>query len=262
MSRQTSRMNWTFPGEGDDPFFEFFRQFTDAADASGWADADNNNIIAFGTTLFTWDATSSLLSWDADFYLSGFTTGFRIEVAGPASATILDGQLLGFVMPRLITGNTIVAPFVASRIAESAGVKIHDRIVIGARIGSSFYFRNGVTIGDGEFGEVWERPTTGVAVPGLTPSQKVTVNSALHLHTEHYFTPGAAMTILTLPDPSPETYKKFTVYRNGVRSSTSNPGVNGHTEVLTTPFQVTLNNPTQSADDVIIIDAETTVTVA
>ena len=103
MPRQTPRMYYPYPAEGDDPFFDYFRQFTNDVDAADFAYADNDNIIGFGMATFSWDATSSLLSWSTNFYFSGFTTGYRIRVDGPSTVTIQDGYVFGFVMPRLIT---------------------------------------------------------------------------------------------------------------------------------------------------------------
>lgn len=83
MSRLSTRMLFTFPDDGEDPYFDAFLAFVGDVDASAFADADNNNLIATGSALFTWDATAGVLSWDSNFFFSGFTTPFFAEIQGP-----------------------------------------------------------------------------------------------------------------------------------------------------------------------------------
>lgn len=86
MSRLSTRMLFVFPEDGEDPWFEAFLAFVGDVDNASFADADNNNLIATGSALFTWDATAGVLSWDADFFFSGFTTPFFARIKGPTGS--------------------------------------------------------------------------------------------------------------------------------------------------------------------------------
>jgi len=216
-------MGYSFPAEGDDPFYDVFRSFANDLDAADYALSDDKNLIATGEVLFTWDATSNILSWDGDFYFSGWTTGFSARVLGPAQAEIQNGQVFVFTMPRLLTEDADVTPFVANRVAESDDVNIFDRTVICIRRGDTIYFRNGVTLSDGAVGPIWERPPSPSG--GLPAVQRNAINAALHDHVDFLWDRSAsAYGTLTngviefeVDDPDPETYQRFEVYRNGAR---------------------------------------------
>lgn len=257
-------MFYVFPSEGDDPYFDTFRSFANELDAADYGLSDDKNLIATGTAAFTWDAGSGLLEWSDDFYFSGYTTGFHVRIQGPSSQTIQNGQILAFVMPRLLTADADVVPYVATRIAESDDIKIHDRTVICIRRDDTIYFRNGVTLSDGESGPIWERPiATG---GGITPSQRAAINAVLHEHIEYIFDRTAippayglvvnGQQLFTLPDPSPEVYRRFSVYKNGVRLQKAGD----YTESLVT-WQVQLVTAISPLDRHLVIVADKSKTV-
>jgi len=257
MSRQTPRMGYTYPGEGDDPYFDLFQGFTNDLDAADYALSDDKNLIATGEVLFTWDAVGNLLSWDGDYFFSGFTTGFSARVLGPAQAEIQNGQILAFTMPRLLTADADVSPFVANRVAESDDVKIHDRTVICIRRGDTLYFRNGVTLSDGETGAIWERPVSPSG--GLPVGQRNAINETLHEHVDFLWDrAGSSFGTLTngttdfvVSDPSPEVYRRFEVYKNGSRLM--KPG--DYSEDLTL-FKIVLTNAIGPLDKHVLITVD------
>lgn len=371
MPRQTSRMRFPFPDEGEDPFYETFREFTDNVDAAAFADADNNNLIATGISIFAWDLATHVLSWDGEFFFDGFTTPFRARVAGPpgtapglalagvgagnvddgpqryfvsfvpagpeyaagpsaritvvdktvngkvnvtiplgppgtvsrkiyrtgaygfgyklvttvadnvttlyldniadaglgaalapgivtSEVSLLEGQIAYFTMPRLTEIDTDVVLNVGTVVAESNGLKIHDKVVVCIRSGDQIYFRNGVTLQDGMSGPVWERPSNPFLV-GMTPAQLAAVNSALHSHEVFKFSNllanlPPASTIITLPNPAPETYKRFEVFKNG-QCLTEDPLYDFSANLIL--WQVTLFVPTVAADLVKIVAEKT-----
>lgn len=262
MPRQTPRMGYTFPAEGDDPTFEIFRGTMNELDAADYALSDDKNLIATGNAQFTWDAAGNLLSWDDDYFFSGFTTGFGVRVLGPAQASIQNGQILAFTMPRLLTTETTVTPFVANRVAESDDVKIHDRTVICIRRGDVIYFRNGVTLSDGETGTIWERPaSTG---GGLAVGQRAAINAVLHDHVDFLWdragssfgTLSNGMTDFVVSNPTPEVYRRFEVFRNGARIM--KPGDYSESLAL---FKVVLANPIGALDKHLMITVDRSKTV-
>lgn len=161
--------------------------------------------------------------------------GAPLALTPVSQITLLEGQVMIVDMPRLLQSNVNVLPFAAARIAEATdGVKIHDKIVIAVRRNGVVYFRNGVALGDGGTGPVWERPV----LPGasaLTPAQQTTINAALHLHVEYPFVqPGTPIgtTNLVLPDASPNTVQRVDVFVNMLRIT------------LGIDYSVSLANPT------------------
>lgn len=183
-----------------------------------------------------------------------------------AEVSLLEGQVAYFNMPRLTTQETVVDPVVAMTVVNSVGELIYDKIVICTRKGGRIYFRNGIALGDGGFGPVWERPSAPGSV-GMTPTQKAAVNSALHIHVPFIFDEDAlanlpnGTTVITLPDPSPESYVRVEVYKNGLCLT------EGATFDYTTNlglFQITLDVPTlndMTHNDRVKIVAEQSVTV-
>jgi len=145
---KSPRLNWPFPNEDQDPWFEKFRGMLNAIDASFFTTREDKNFVLFGGGSVTFDAASGLLSWTAPLEAVAATTGFHWLIPAPAtpgSVTLQDGEFFFVELTR--------APQSIQSIETRAGSRINtndDSLVIAQRLGSAVIFRNGAVIGDGQ----------------------------------------------------------------------------------------------------------------
>jgi len=144
----TSRLNWPYPNEYSDPYWEKFKSFVEAVDASFYSTREDKNFVLFGGGTVSFDATSGDLTWSEALQAVSSPTGFRWYIPSSTSGgsvTLQDGEFF-YVM---LTRN----PQSAQSVAVESGSKTpvsDDAIVIAQRLGSAVIFRNGATIGDGQ----------------------------------------------------------------------------------------------------------------
>jgi len=227
MAETLARMGWTFPSEGDDPWFNGLKQFFQQLDAAGFAYSENTNVIPMSGGIFSFVASTNQLTWGTAIELSSFTSGFTASITA-GSLTITDGQVLYVDMPRGLTQNTTITLNTAAKLAASSGKLLHDKIAIGIRRGTRIIFRNGVVLVDGVSQKVFEDPFIAVG--------------ALHQHTTEKQVATGGETQFTIAETSP-TLLDLKVYKNGARlSDPEDIGVTLSTGVITLVVTAVLND--------------------
>ena len=137
------RMNWPYPNDNTRDWFDAFKAFVDAADASGFASRDDRHLILAGGGTIAWSASTSILSWSDTLRIVCPLTGFQLRVAA-ASVSITDGQVLYVPLTRAPTQNVVVLPVVSGQVPST---DMHLTLAI--RIGTKIYWRNGMMMDSG-----------------------------------------------------------------------------------------------------------------
>lgn len=139
----TERMQWPYPSENQDPWYESFRSLMQGQDASGYASREDRHVVLFGGGTMTFTASSGLLTWANPISILAAISGFKWYVAA-GSINLNDGQVAYVDLSRYPTTNTSLA------IAAAAQVPSTDSaMVLCVRIGDKVFFRNGRSINDG-----------------------------------------------------------------------------------------------------------------
>ena len=145
---KSPRLNWPFPNEDQDPWFEKFRAFINAVDASFFTTREDKNFVLFGGGTVSFSATTGLLSWTSPLEAVAATTGFHWNIPAPVTAgsvTLQDGEFFFVELTRAPQSVQSLAPIAGSRINTN-----DNSLVIAQRLGSAVIFRNGAVIGDGQ----------------------------------------------------------------------------------------------------------------
>lgn len=140
----TPRMNWPFPNENQDPWYVALENFAKALDASGFASREDRQLILIGGGTITWSVTGSLLQWSAPIRVISPISGFLLTVAAGA-VTIEDGQALFVSLVRAPTMNRTVEARVENQVPQT-----DLAYILAARVGNNIYWRNGLSMGDGD----------------------------------------------------------------------------------------------------------------
>jgi hypothetical protein len=233
----TPRLSVATPAEFEEPYFDAARSETLAWDAGIYANAENSQLQFMGGGVLGWDkdaasAVSGVLFWTEDIHVAAYTDPFEATVAGPASVELQEGEVLYFIMPRLMRADTPVQLYRSNRIFLE-GTRIHDLRLFAARWNDVLYFYNGLSLKDGDQGELFQGGLLKPAGPAL--------------HTHHdplVIDPGAiGVTNLDMLMTSPDL-DRVDLYRNGfLQSEPADYSLNLATGI------VTLVNPTTAIDE-------------
>jgi len=162
----TSKMQWSYPGQDDDPWYEKFRQMVVGQDSSGYANREDRQIIMGGGGDVTFDSSSGALTWSAalDFY--SLISGFKVSVAA-TTVVIADGEVIYLNLTRAPTQNLTVSTAAASQVPNT-----DNAMALAVRVGTTVYWRHGSKVESGETvnifgvpgsanqGDTYERETT------------------------------------------------------------------------------------------------------
>jgi len=140
----TPRMNWPYPAENQESWYEAFKTFVESMDASGFAAREDRQLILSGGNVVSWDGASSILQWTGTINLVSPITGFQVQIA-PATVTVQDGQVVYAVLTRAPTRNVTVAAVIAGQVPNT-----DTAIVLCVRVGNRLYWRNGLLFDSGE----------------------------------------------------------------------------------------------------------------
>lgn len=138
------RMSWPYPAEFTKQWFEAFKVFVEALDASGFASREDRHLILSGGNVVSWDGASSTLQWTGAINLVSPITGFQVQVEA-ASITVEDGQVVYAVLTRAPTRNVTVEAVIAGQVPNT-----DTAITLAVRVGSRIYWRNGLLLDSGE----------------------------------------------------------------------------------------------------------------
>lgn len=154
MADLTPLNRFTTPNEREQPYFPSMKAFFLGVDASIYADSDNGNLTFDGGGLFSWEATTGLLTWSTPVTITGFTTNYTAVIQGPplpgGQLTLNDGEVAFFVMPRQMQSTQIVPLITSTRIFQSNGTRLNDLRLFCARVGDTVLFPYGKSLLTGE----------------------------------------------------------------------------------------------------------------
>jgi hypothetical protein len=212
MAELTPRNEWTYPSEFEEPYFAPAQDNAIAVDAGVYANAENSQLQFLSVGVVGWDKdgispTTGLLFWSDVIQITGWSTPFKAFIAGPASVELDDGEVLFFLMPRLLAQDTQVEIYRANRIFL-LNQRLHDLRLFAARIGDVVYFYNGKSLKDGDTGLLFGG---GLISTSLFPPHK-------HLAALVIEPPSAGVSMLNMLSASP-ALTKVQLFRNGLIQS-------------------------------------------
>ena len=241
MSTLTPRLGIGVPDEREEPYFQVGRNRDFAWDAGIYANAENSQLLFARGGNLGWDADASdpntgVRFWSEDILITAWTLPFKATIAGPASVELQDGEVLFFIMPRLMRADTPIQLYRSNRVFLE-GTKIHDLRWFAVRVGTTIYFQNGLSLKDEDIGLVFGG---GLFNPSITVPH--THKDALKIEP-----PAPAVSVLDAQATAPDL-KRVHVYRNGLLQA--NP--DDYTVSLASGL-ITLVVPTVSATERFII---------
>lgn len=212
MSELTPRNNIPYPSEFEEPYFATAQDNAVAVDAGVYANAENSQLQFLSVGVVGWDKdgispTTGLLFWSDVIQITGWSTPFKAYIDGPASIELQDGEVLYFLMPRLLAQDTEVLLYRANRIFL-LNQRLHDLRLFAARIGDIVYFYNGKSLKDGDTGLLFGG---GLISTSLFPPHK-------HLAALVIEPPSSGVSVLNVLSTSP-ALTKIQLFRNGLAQS-------------------------------------------
>lgn len=137
---QTPKTGIPYPSEGADPWFQPHEQSLEDVDSQTFALRENRDIYATDGGVFTFTASTGLLTWDSSIFITAPLTGFRTEIVA-GSISLEDGEYLYFNLTRGPSANLTAIPQKAQVVPNT-----NEAYSLAYRKGSSVYFRQGVLI--------------------------------------------------------------------------------------------------------------------
>lgn len=145
MSESSPRMQWPYPTREDDPWYDFFRDYINAADASAYAAREDASIIWTGGGTVSWDASTGTLDWTDAISIYSPIGSRLIQIAASSLASIADGETVYVVLTRQPLANISASLAKASQLPSNENSRS-----FAVRIGDVIYFRTGMSLGDGD----------------------------------------------------------------------------------------------------------------
>lgn len=137
------RMNWPYPSENQNLWYEAFKSFIDALDASGFAAREDRSLVLTGGGTVTWTTIGSLLTWTQPIQIVSPLTGFLLSI--PAGSVTLEvGQFLYATLVRAPTRNQNINVAVGNQVPSN-----DQDLLLAVRVGTSLVFGSGMILTDG-----------------------------------------------------------------------------------------------------------------
>lgn len=182
---QTPRLKLTYPAEERAYWFEQFKTFAEAVDASLYAVSEDRQIIITGGGTVSWDSGTNTLTWGSAIKITSAVSGFVQEIAA-GSATLGELEYLYWTVPRFPSDNRAVVLQRGIKV-PSFSADILNTVAFAHRRDGRLYFRNGRVMASGESRQVFQSEasvssgliTAGNAVPVAAP---VSDTVGLYLH--------------------------------------------------------------------------------
>ena len=180
MPTSSGRMGWPVPDEGVDPWYDAFLGLVGAVDTSGFASRENAGILMTGGGQLSLNSTTGVMTWQSDINIFAPITGYLWTLPGPeitggGTVTIQNGQVLYVNLNRAPTGNTTLGVLTASQIPNT-----DNAFLLGIRIGTKVYFRNGAVLTAGSPADVIDNPGGAIGSAGqlIRRSTAMAINEA------------------------------------------------------------------------------------
>lgn len=153
------RMTWPYPNEGVDPWYDSFEALVTASDASAFAAYEDRNLVVFAGGDFSFNASTSEVTWSSDIKLTMPDTGFTQTVTTtPRSITLQEGQIAYVSVTR---GTTQPVSLNLATAFTLPATGRDSQVVLFQRLDSRVYFRNGAILQDGETSAVFQTGSGG-----------------------------------------------------------------------------------------------------
>lgn len=139
----TTKMGWPYPAENQDPWFDPFKSFVDAADAAAYAAREDRNMFLLGGGVITFTASSGSLAWSSSLFVFSPISGL-LETIVAGALVLADGQS-AYV-------NVVRSPVTAPTLTVLAASQLpstDQALIIAVRRGTQVVLRNGVVVADG-----------------------------------------------------------------------------------------------------------------
>lgn len=151
-ARLTPRLKYTFPDFLTDPWFDEIVAFFLGVDSTNFATTEDRNLFTHGGGTLTFDSVANTLAWTQPILLQTYSVGITWQV-NATTVTITDGQVLWVQVDRksLVENPTTVrvtGTNVTNVLIQSDPQKLQDKIALGFRKGTKFFWRTGCVLPD------------------------------------------------------------------------------------------------------------------
>lgn len=197
---KTSKMQWPYPTENQDPWWEAFEALMASMDASGYASREDRSIVMMEGGTFTFNAGAETITWSSAILVLSPITGLLMSIGVPTSPVELKEGMALYV-------NLVRAAQSTSNLTALSSYQVpgtDQAYILAMRKNGRVYFRNGVVLNDSTPATVLQDPTTGGSAI-TAPKQD-----------EHAGTGGATKFDLSVVVPSSK-YDGVRVFRQGSR---------------------------------------------
>ena len=145
MVEYSPRMGWPYPAQDDDPWYDPFTDFIQAVDSSAYSALEDRSIIWSGGGTLSWVASTGTLTWTDTLNVYSPQGGRLLQVAAGSIADWAEGEVVYLSLVRQPLANRTVTLTKALQVPSD-----NDAMALGVRIGSSIFFRTGISLGDGD----------------------------------------------------------------------------------------------------------------
>ena len=137
---KTRFLEWEFPSENEDPYFEKISELYSKIDDATFGVINTACNLIIPAPSITWVGGTKTLTWTGDFEVPLMRLGFSLKVQyGPdgvnKSVQFLDGERLIIVVPRT-SGSNVTANF--QKVSGNFAIS-HGLFTVGFCRGSAFY---------------------------------------------------------------------------------------------------------------------------
>ncbi len=146
---QTSKMQWIYPSEDQNPWFDIFARMIAQIDQSAYARLEDSSFIIMGGGTIDWDLSTSTLTWSSAIEIIEVQTAGIFSIAA-GSLTLTEGAIFYVNVSRGTTGTIAVTARKANTLPTN-----DDSICIAIRRDDKIYFRNGRVFVDGYAGAIY-----------------------------------------------------------------------------------------------------------
>lgn len=145
MSEFSPRMGWPYPSRDDDPWYDPFVDFIQASDGSAFAAREDRSVIWSGGGTLSWTAASGTLVWTETISVYSPLGGRLLQVAAGSVTGWIEGEVLYVPLVRQPAATTSVSLVKASHVPSN-----DNAMALAVRIGTSIFFRTGISLGNGD----------------------------------------------------------------------------------------------------------------
>lgn len=164
MANETARMAVPFPAEFEDPWYATFASMMEALDGHEFAGFEDRLQFVLGGGSFSWDVTTSTLTWAGILVINTPSTG-NAQALAAGSIVLANGDMWTVDVTRGAADTVVLADAAAPSVDPN-----DSTMALAIRYGTKVYFRNGGVLDDGDSAEIFE----GVSAATL-PTDRIDV---------------------------------------------------------------------------------------